>query len=73
MDEIDMTGELQELGRRLTKPLLTEEQESDLLQNIMSDEEDYLSRRLLELHWISLKRQYAENVAKEASDEADEL
>lgn len=74
MNENDMSGELQELGRRLTKPLLNDEQEADLLQNLMEDEDDYLSRRLLELHWISLKRQYAKDVAKEvASDEAEEL
>ena len=42
----------------MNKPLLTSEQETELLLNLLCDEETALSKRLLDLHYESQSRGY---------------
>ncbi len=41
------------------RPLLTRDQEAQLIMNILGGDECFLSRRLLELHWQSVGHEFA--------------
>ena len=46
----------------MNKPLLTDEQETQLLINLLCEEDELISKRLLDLHYQSQSHTYAQDI-----------